>query len=334
MATEREEWVDIIKGIGILLVVIGHVTPGTLRDFIFTFHMPLFFVIGGYLYRTKENIALFFREKSAQLLIPYCSFLVILSIPFITKNILLSNWEALVDESLIPMVIGGQALTGWFSAFWFITCYFVTLQVYNALNVYLSLHQVTIVVFFLFCLSFVNSIIFSHFWLPLNLNVVAGTMFLFHIGYIYKNTKNRSKFLIFSGITILSVVFFMPELLFDTEIDYKYASYGIPLLSQIVSFSIIILLIFLSKIINTLPIASTFLKYLGINSLLIMLLHQPIQITIRTVFGINEAWIVVPIVLIICAVFNFIFQRSNVFNKYFLGKYIVNKCIKRDNAIH
>lgn len=42
----RADWIDVLKGIGIILVVIGHVnTNGFLVQWLYTFHMPLFFCI-------------------------------------------------------------------------------------------------------------------------------------------------------------------------------------------------------------------------------------------------------------------------------------------------
>ena len=60
---QREAWIDIVKGLAIIFVVIGHVVTsyhnsGLLKeakafnfvcDFLYTFHMPLFFAISGYL---------------------------------------------------------------------------------------------------------------------------------------------------------------------------------------------------------------------------------------------------------------------------------------------
>ncbi len=42
--TKRIEWIDTAKGIGILLVIIGHIVPfdSNISRFIFSFHMPLF----------------------------------------------------------------------------------------------------------------------------------------------------------------------------------------------------------------------------------------------------------------------------------------------------
>ena len=67
---EREAWVDILKGIAIIFVVLGHVVTSYHNSnmllsarifnfvgiFVYAFHMPLFFVISGYLAgKSKKN---------------------------------------------------------------------------------------------------------------------------------------------------------------------------------------------------------------------------------------------------------------------------------------
>jgi fucose 4-O-acetylase-like acetyltransferase len=54
---KNKEWnpnIDLVKGVLILLVILGHIIPGTLNErfsryFIYSFHMPLFIDISGYL---------------------------------------------------------------------------------------------------------------------------------------------------------------------------------------------------------------------------------------------------------------------------------------------
>lgn len=48
----RIDWIDVAKGIAILLVIIGHTLKmgAFLRNIIFSFHMPLFFILSGYTY--------------------------------------------------------------------------------------------------------------------------------------------------------------------------------------------------------------------------------------------------------------------------------------------
>lgn len=53
---KRVEWIDLAKGIGILLVIIGHSKIyGGLKIFIFSFHMPLFFVLRMVSYSLSYN---------------------------------------------------------------------------------------------------------------------------------------------------------------------------------------------------------------------------------------------------------------------------------------
>lgn len=50
----RDQTMDILKGIGIILMVIGHSgTPLWMHDMIYTFHMPLFFIASGWFFKEK-----------------------------------------------------------------------------------------------------------------------------------------------------------------------------------------------------------------------------------------------------------------------------------------
>ena len=43
----RNESIDILKGIGIILVLVAHSLGGAILTFAYTFHMPLFFIVTG-----------------------------------------------------------------------------------------------------------------------------------------------------------------------------------------------------------------------------------------------------------------------------------------------
>ncbi len=53
---KRDTAIDITKAIGILLMILGHCDglPHIVRNFIFSFHMPLFFILSGYFYKPKK----------------------------------------------------------------------------------------------------------------------------------------------------------------------------------------------------------------------------------------------------------------------------------------
>ncbi len=66
--------VSIAKGIGILLVVLGHcITVPYLKRMIYLFHMPLFFFLSGYLFKDKatEHIFSYTWRKIKSLYIPF-----------------------------------------------------------------------------------------------------------------------------------------------------------------------------------------------------------------------------------------------------------------------
>lgn len=45
---ERNEYMDRTKGIGILAVILAHIGVGEFGTFLYTFHLPLFFIITGF----------------------------------------------------------------------------------------------------------------------------------------------------------------------------------------------------------------------------------------------------------------------------------------------
>ena len=76
---ERKKYIDILKGIGIFYVILGHVTHTSfLFRYIYSFHMPLFFFISGMLFVpfkmarekyfdiVKKSLSFAFKEESEQ----------------------------------------------------------------------------------------------------------------------------------------------------------------------------------------------------------------------------------------------------------------------------
>lgn len=132
---ERLDWLDAAKGLGIILVVIGHAwTSGAVRDTIYAFHMPLFFLLAGYTARPKPMA----QCLSAQLhgmAIPYAAFLLTLAaidplIEHARGHIpMFRSWEA-AGRALL---LGGSELSGPLTIFWFIPCLLVARVVQNAL---------------------------------------------------------------------------------------------------------------------------------------------------------------------------------------------------------
>lgn len=133
----RLYWIDSLKGIGIILVVLAHHSlPIALDTYIFAFHMPLFFFISGYLFdfgKYESSASKFARGRFSSLIIPYFCF-----------ALLTCLFYFLLDTGFQPGVTNieffeNSALYGIYSIFyalgpmvsynpplWFLTCLFVT----------------------------------------------------------------------------------------------------------------------------------------------------------------------------------------------------------------
>lgn len=70
----RLQWLDILKGIAMFFVVPGHtaIYP-PLEKYIYSFHMPLFFMISGMTWRKDKYPAFqdLLKDKAKRLLLPY-----------------------------------------------------------------------------------------------------------------------------------------------------------------------------------------------------------------------------------------------------------------------
>lgn len=75
----RELWVDILKGILIIFVVIGH-SWFPYSKYIYWFHMPVFFMISGYVFTPTKMNKEFFVALVERYMIPCYSWNVICSL--------------------------------------------------------------------------------------------------------------------------------------------------------------------------------------------------------------------------------------------------------------
>lgn len=125
---ERKNWADIAKGIGVFLVVLGHMpTISTIiRAWIFSFHMPLFYFLSGYFYCSEEHAILRYVGKQAKAtLIPYLYFSVVFIVLdyFIIQNgeqaTRIKIWNTLIGQG------GNDILWFFVSLFWVKTIFHV-----------------------------------------------------------------------------------------------------------------------------------------------------------------------------------------------------------------
>lgn len=308
-------WIDVFKGLGMLLVVAGHVYVGKISHTIFIFHMPLFFYISGYLFKPTKAYKKYFAKKVVHLLIPYFCFFIPLYIFFVEYHAI--ETKEIIIYFLSP-AIGGIMLGGALSVFWFVTCLFLTQQVMNVLITKLNSKIILPVILFMLILSFLNMNLFSKFWLPWNAHIIFSSAPIFYIGYIFKNKNFKINNIILLALGLAVILFsnFYPENVYDM----KYAKYGIPGVTLVSSIILILNLQLIAIKLSKFKFSCRILSEIGKASMVIMYLHQTIQILIGWKISTNET-IRFLMATILSYTIYLIFSRFKISKALFLGSY-------------
>lgn len=120
---------DIMKGIGIILMLIGHIPPGPrLFHFIYSFHMPLFFVVAGVFASTSKLDRGVLEKYATRLLLPVLVTMSVIIILSPLRYFLDGNLDYTVAQAL-SLIWAGDALPTRFGllsleAMWFLAALF------------------------------------------------------------------------------------------------------------------------------------------------------------------------------------------------------------------
>ena len=129
LASKRLDYMDVFRGIGIVLMIMGHIDFGNKFDyFIHAFHMPMFFFISGFFYKKKEcKVCTFVAKKTQTLLVPYMAFALAHWLIFI----ILYGFSVEPLLHIFTINTEGLPIAG---ALWFLTALFFTDIIYFLLD--------------------------------------------------------------------------------------------------------------------------------------------------------------------------------------------------------
>ncbi len=188
---KRIDSVDILRALGILIMVMGHVGFGGVFDrYIHSFHMPVFFLISGYLYVSKPETGVGTQifKRAQRLLIPYV-FYAIINYMFWLVLSYNSEWYVplvrLVTYNTEGLPIGG--------ALWFLTAMFFAEVYYIILDRIIknSIARTIIIISISVIASFLQTN--TGFRLPLTIDNAVVCMGFLEIGRVLKKIDG-SKF--------------------------------------------------------------------------------------------------------------------------------------------
>lgn len=187
MDKTRKHWADVLKGIGAIFVVAGHLVNynSDLKIYIYSFHMPLFFFISGYLYQYQDNIKKFGFRKIKSLLCPYFLFgLLSMVISFLLDGNVLSKRDILKSY----FFFNGSFY--WNSSLWFLIIMFFVVMIFQ-IYMYGKKHMNRNIKgeeFITFFIIFMTSILFLKYQVKLRFGfeIVPHCLFIYYLGYLYQ----------------------------------------------------------------------------------------------------------------------------------------------------
>lgn len=132
-------YLDMVKGIAIILVVLGHsgTISGTINTWLSTFHLPAFFIVSGILMNVKKEshrpLLYTLKHKCRQLFIPYICFSMATAL-FVLKEIYAGplEWSVMKELVLKTVTLQGYSVMWFLPTLFFAECYtIVLLKLFN-----------------------------------------------------------------------------------------------------------------------------------------------------------------------------------------------------------
>lgn len=266
-AKQRDKSIDIAKGIGIILVVYGHmVCP--IKEEILLFHMPLFFLLSGYFFSSKDSIKNSILKKARALLLPFLLFYILAFVYWVLL-------EFIIDKvSLKTSIHEMQYFLTPNGPLWFLLSLFdifvISFIVEKYIHPGILRFVIACVITFIGYLCAMNEIFF--FYLP---QACLGYIF-FYLGHqisLYNILHNKKIYrYMISGALIfycLGVILKIRTDMLSLVIDPTYILFFLPALGGS------LLVIYFSRYLQDKRYTS-WLAYLGRNSLLVMCVHMPL----------------------------------------------------------
>lgn len=263
----RLSYLDILKGIGIVLVVIGHIYFNKpIVNWIYSFHMPLFFFAAGWVYK-KKSIWIDFKKRIRTVIIPYFCF----------GGLTLIYWQLLErrfrdsDMSFVTavygLVFGQYDYIGFNVHLWFLPCFFIVVTLFNLL-VHIGGRygkQLAIIVSIIMSVVYILVPIPS---LPWGVDRAFRFIVFYAIGTVLSSLnvdekiKNCGK----------SVQYTVAAVLFSLNFAVTFLSLNLSIMSFVTAILGVISMLIISVTIEK----NRILEYLGRISLVVLCVHGPV----------------------------------------------------------
>ena len=292
---KRIAYLDVAKGIGILLVVLAHnyvrISVPELGKFIFSFHMPFFFMLSGMLFRPDYPLLVLFKRRFTTLMRPYIAAIVLLySVYFFYTDI---KWMTLLRRLVRSLYASGNYIE--WAQLWFLPHLFL-LNVFAGvlfLLVYGRIKWLWLRTLFLAGMLWAGVAFLPIYYmkevtiagqtilldgLPASMDLLLITATYFLVGYELRSRVSERFFaslwtLVISGLVLISLNIFFPD-----RMDLFFRTYDSFIVNTLEALSGSILILALSsRIALKQNWLFTGLKYFGQITIILLIFHQPAE---------------------------------------------------------
>lgn len=272
---DRVVWVDVAKGIGIILVVLGHVSKNqSLITWIYSFHMPLFFCIAGWLMQKHCGTVIFGENyilgKLKRLILPFCEY----------RIILVAYWF-LIERHFRELDMG---------PIWFLPTIFLAYMIVAVLNPYLknktkSIEITAISIFVLILIVEIHSLpysksaigIFCYEWVTRGICASTWLLIAICVKQVWEKYKNIQK--VYAKHQVIITIIFGAASVFTAFINGDVSLFNLIFGKSFFWYYLsgICGVIFVFGVAKHMGLLNKSLIYLGRKSIVIMAFHEPIK---------------------------------------------------------
>ncbi len=287
MDKSRNIQMDIIRGIGMILIVLAH-TGSPFDHFVYLFHLALFFILSGYFFKVDNvkdgnSLKIFIKKRIKRLYLPYiiANIICILLNNIFIKNNLYSaishNYFTIKDCAYqIIMTLLFSNTTEMVGATWFLPILFSITIVYGIIEYLLNkftkksnIIQLFISIFFFY----IGKFLISH---EIEVSIIGVQFFtcyiLFDIGRKFKLLKLELNEIIKGILLILSFIMLLIFNKFGTiELSLNiYTRFRFFIAVSVLGW---IFIYEISYFISKINVLNKIFEYIGKNTMPIVILH-------------------------------------------------------------
>lgn len=288
MKEQRVDFIDLAKGICILLVILGHVGYNINLPGLNAMRMPLYFVLSGLFFKNYGGFIFFIQKKFNRLLIPFLFFYLVSYLLYYCFDLLYPGLITTDATGIMDVFTQRQYFNG---PIWFLLCLFWVNILFYLISLKKSEWIRAILVFFI---GGIGILLGKHnIFLPCVLDISMTALPFFYFGFILRKTpilypNKLDRFNLLFAVCLYGVVIFLGGLFQYPTIGFHYNSIsGNIVVIFILALASVLAVLLLCKRIKYLPFVSYFGRYSIIPLCVHHLIYRPVHLFFDRI-GVNE----------------------------------------------